>query len=76
MRRKPGELLPIEEWLLANLDKASYAYELQKAATSGYKPVASGTMTRALQRLEGMGKLKSWQEIIDGRARRYYQRRD
>ena len=74
MRRKPGELLPLEKWLLEQLDSPMYGYQLEQAAMRGYKLLGSGTITRALHRLEEMGLLRSWQEIVNGRVRRYYER--
>ena len=72
MRRKPGTLLPLESAICAaaaqlsrRRSKEFYGYQLAKhiANESGARPLAFGTLYRALGRLERMGLLDSrWED--------------
>lgn len=68
-RRRPGSLLPLEvEILAACLDageKGSHGFALAKAiadAGDARKLTATGTLYRALHRLEGAEMIRSWWE--------------
>lgn len=81
MRRKPGELLPLERDICetaARLARAFHGFELAKALADGLDRktlTGYGTLYRALARLEDMGLLNSvWEDpqvaADEGRPRR------
>lgn len=69
MRRKAGQLLPLELdvcRMALDLDESFHGYQMARLLQEGAEArllIAHGTLYRALARLEGMGLLKSrWED--------------